>query len=375
MRMMRLIHLTSFGLLMLSACQSGSSEKKEAALIRLQKQQAALESRIRSLQVELGQTNTVMAKPVEVQSVEPGFFERIVLVQGMVDGDAILAVNPQVPGAITALYGKVGKFVRKGEILARIDDTLLQRSLEQMGKNLELANTTYERQKQLWEEKLGSEIQYLQAKNAREALEAGIAGLKQQIDMCLIKAPIDGTIEEAPLRIGEVVSTSTLAFLMTNFKTLKVVADVSELYSSRVKPGDPVNVIFPDLADSLTTRITSVSNYIHPGNRTFSIELLLPENIGGIKANMVAKVGIRDYTNPSVISLPVNVVIREGDQQNYVFVVEEENGTPLARKRYVNTGVYSGSRVEILDGLSSGERVVVTGQQLLTDMAPITIVQ
>ena len=374
MKMKNIFLVTGLGLALLVSCQNADSGNKEARLARLLKQKSELENQILALQAELGKGLNLVAKPVEVKTVQEGPFAKTVLIQGMVDGDAILSVNPQMPGAVTEILVKTGQTVKKGQLLAKIDDAVLQRNLNQLAKSLELANTAYERQKKLWDEKLGSEMQYLQAKNTKESLEANIAAIQQQIDMCLITAPVSGTIAEYDLKLGQVVSTSTTAFLITNLTSLKVVAEVSELYSAKVKTGDSVKISFPDIEESIETRITSVSNYINPASRTFTIETQLPVSFHGIKANMIAKVEVADYSNPAAISVPLNVVTREGDK-NYVFVVVEKDGKYFAERRYVTVGVYSGTQVEIMEGLASGERIIVTGNQLLTDQELISFPQ
>lgn len=358
--------------LTLTCCGSGD---KRVELEKMRAEYADLGERIRTAEAQIkaqGGDSSAEVKAIESQSITLQPFTRRVIVQGMVDGDEIITLNPRASGEVVMLNAEVGQSVRAGEVLVKIDDKILRKGLDELHTALELAGTVYERQAALWRDSIGSEIQYIQAKNQKEALEKKVASLEERIDLYQIKAPINGTIEKVDTKLGQMVSPQQPVAMMINLDKLKVVAEVSESYSNVVRRGDKIDVRFPDINKNYELTITSVSNFINPKNRTFSLEAKLPGGISDVKANMLAKVAIESYSVPQAVVVPVNVIFKNV-QGEYLFVVEQEGDKRVARKRFVKTGVMSDNAIEILEGLSQGDIIVTMGYQTLEDGAEIGV--
>jgi len=230
------------------------------------------------------------------------------------------------------------------------------------------ASDMYDKQKRLWDQKIGSEVQYLQSKTSKESLEKQISSLKQQIDKFKIKSPIDGTIEECNIKVGGVVSPDPrlAAYRVLAFQNLKVTAEVSEAYSSRVKLGDKLVVLFPDINKQIETKVDFVSKYINPVNRTFMIETKLPNGIADLKANMIAIIQINDYHSEKAIQVPMNV-IQTDPVGSYVYVVRQKDKFHAAFKQPVVLGNSYNGVAEVLSGLTVGDKVISVGYQELVD--------
>jgi RND family efflux transporter MFP subunit len=226
----------------------------------------------------------------------------------------------------------------------------------------------YDKQKRLWDQKIGSEVQYLQSKTNKESLERQILTLKQQIEKFKIKSPVDGTIEECNIRIGGVVSPDPrlAAFRVVAFRNLKVSAEVSEAYSSRVQTGDKLIVLFPDINKEVETKVDFVSRYINPVNRTFTIETRIPNGVSDMKANMIAIIQINDYHNENAILIPMNVIQNDASG-SYVYVVRPKDKYNAAVKVPVVIGNSYNGVAEISKGLSTGDKVISVGYQELVD--------
>jgi RND family efflux transporter MFP subunit len=224
----------------------------------------------------------------------------------------------------------------------------------------------FDKQKRLWDQKIGSEVQYLQSKTTKESLDRQISSLKQQVEKFKIKSPIDGTIEECNIKVGSVVSPDPrlAAYRVVAFKNMKVSAEVSEAYSSRVQVGDKLIVYFPDINKQTETKVDFVSKYINPINRTFIIETRISNGIQDMKANMIAIIQINDYHSDNSVLVPVNVI--QTDQAgSYVYVVRSKDKYSAAFKQPVTIGNSYNGVAEILHGLAAGDRVVSAGYQEL----------
>jgi len=226
----------------------------------------------------------------------------------------------------------------------------------------------FDKQKRLWEQKIGSEVQFLQSKTSKESLERQIASLKQQIDKFRIKSPIAGTIEECNIRVGGVVSPDPrlAAYRVVEFKNLKVTAEVSEAYSSSVQNGDKLIVLFPDIKKQVEAQVSFVSKYINPVNRTFLIEAKINDNSPDLKANMIAIIQINDYHSDNSILVPINII--QTDQAgSYVYLIHLKDKFNAAVKQPVVVGKSYNGVAEILSGLAAGDKVISAGYQELLD--------
>jgi RND family efflux transporter MFP subunit len=230
------------------------------------------------------------------------------------------------------------------------------------------ASDLYDKQKRLWDQKIGSEVQYMQSKTNKESLEKQISSLKQQVDKFKIKSPIDGTIEECNIKVGGVVSPDPrlAAYRVVAFKNLKVSAEVSEAYSAKVRIGDNLLVTFPDINKSYEAKVNFVSKYINPTNRTFMMETKLLDGINDLKANMLAIIQINDYHTDNAVQVPMNVV-QTDLTGSYVYVIRPKDKFSAAYKQPVVLGNSYNGVVEVLQGLKIGDKIISIGYQELVD--------
>jgi RND family efflux transporter MFP subunit len=369
---MKSIKLSITGILVLSILFSCSSDKK-AKLEKLRQQETAVADKIKTLEDELksGSKDSVDTKKfkfVAVTVIKTNTFDHYIRVQGKLDGDQNAAVFAEAPGTISAKYADVGEKVVKGQILAQIDDQQYQSQMQSLETQYKFASDMYDKQKRLWDQKIGSEVQFLQSKTNKESLDRQISSLKQQVDKFKIKSPISGTIEECNIKIGGVVSPDPrlAAYRVVAFKNLKVTAEVSEAYSSRVQQGDKLIVLFPDIKKEVETKVDFVSKYINPVNRTFLIETGITDGIQDLKANMIAIVQINDYHAEGAVLVPMNV-IQADNKGSYVYVIRPKDNFQGAFKQPVVLGNSYNGVAEITGGLKVGDRIVSTGFQELID--------
>jgi len=359
--------ILSFVMLSLAFACGGD---KQARLEVLKKQQDKLAQKIEQLEKEIAAgTDSSSLTPgtiVGVEEVAYKPFAHYVEVQGRLDGDDNVAIYPEAMGVVVDVYAKVGQSVRAGQMLARMNDASYVEQLRSLETNYDFAVETFTRVENLWKQDIGSEIQYLQAKATKESLEAQIASVKKQIEMMSIKSPINGSVEESLVKVGQAVSPQFPAFRVVNFSDIKIMADVAEAYTSRINTGDEVVVYLPDIDKEIKARVTFCSKYINPTNRTFTVEARFSSNAPGLKANMVSVLKIMDYSNPETVVLPMNIV-QTDNKGEYVLVAVQENNTFVARKQAVKTGQVYNGLTEITTGLKSGDKVIMSGQQGLNE--------
>jgi len=338
---------------------------KEAKLETLKKQRDEIISKIEKLETEIAASADSTVKVgtstfVSVEDIQSQPFNHYIEVQGKLDGDENLAISPEAMGNVVEVYAREGQHVSAGQVLARINDAAYQDQLKALQSTYDLALETFQKQENLWKQQIGSEIQYLQAKSTKEALESQIAGVKKQIDMMRIKSPISGTIEESLVKVGQAVSPSFPAFRVVNFSHLKVTADVAEAYTAKINIGDDVIVFLPDVKQEITAKVTFCSKYINPTNRTFAVEAQLKTVTDKLKANMISVLKINDYNAPKAFVLPINIVQTDNKGQ-YVLVAKQENNQYVARKQVIQTGQLYNGLAEIVSGLEPGQKVITSG--------------
>jgi RND family efflux transporter MFP subunit len=345
-----------------------SSPDKKAKLDKLKKDHDQIASQITALEKELNTNDKTQATIISVQPLVIQPFEHYIEVQGRIDGNENIGVSPRTAGVVTRVIVKEGETVRKGQVLAEMDADVLKRNLSDLQNQLSFVTDLYEKQKALWDQKIGSEVQYLTAKNNKESIENKIASQKDQISMSSITAPIDGTIEDIPIKVGQMASVGTPAFRLINFTKAKAVADVGEAYSSKIKTGDQVKIFLPDFNVEIQENVTFASKFINPTNRTFMVEVELPPSPKMVyRANMIAVIRIKDYTNPSTIAISQNFIQTSSHEGVYVFLAKDEAGKKLARKAYIKTGVTYNGLTEILSGLTDKDILITAGYKDLYD--------
>lgn len=354
--------------IILAACGGGGGEDKAARLQQLKQEKSKLEQEIAKLEQEVGKTDTTeKVKTVTLATLDDTTFQHFIDVQGSVDARENVNVYAKTPGVVTGISVKEGQAVRTGQVLGQVDDRLARAGVEEVKTQLELATTTYERQKNLWAQKIGSEIQYLTAKNNKESLERRLATLNEQLAQTRIVSPINGTVDAVIVKLGDNAGPGTPepAFRVVNGSSLKVVANVAEGYAGRVKTGDQVRINFPDINKEISARISFASRTIDPLSRTIKVEVPLPAD-PAIRPNMIAHIKIIDYTAPNAVVIPVNV-IQYTMGKPYVIVAKNNNGKMVAERRHIEMGRTYNDIAEIKSGLKPGERLITTGYQGLND--------
>lgn len=365
-------------LLSMAACNKGTD--KEAQLARLKEEQAAIESKITTLETELkanGKTVIVEKKtvPVSVASLAQDTFRHYVEVQGKVDFDKNVLVSARVPGVLTSVRVGRGDRVAKGQTMATIDALVLEQSIAELKTRMELANIAYQKQQNLWNQKIGTEMQYLTAKNNKEALERSLATLQQQREQYNIKAPISGVVDEVIPNAGEAVAPGIGIIRVVNTQGSKIVAEVSEAYLSKISKGDEATVYFPDLNKEVETTVDVVSQFINPTSRTFTVQLRLKDGQEiALRPNLMAVVRIQDYKKEGTMVVPVNLVQQDGNSA-YVYVAKKDGNRYVAEKREVKTGMAYNGQVEVLSGLSADDQIITAGYLNLNDGQPVVFDQ
>ncbi len=352
-----------------AACSS-KPESKTAQLETMKKEQAELSRKIESLEKEVAKENPGAVKKekmkdVNVVSLASRSFDHYIQTQGSIVAIDNIQMSAKSAGVVTFVYTREGESVGQGQIMAQIDNSLIARGIDELKANLSLANTVYERQKNLWEQKIGTEIQYLQAKNSKESLERRLATMQEQNEMTKIKAPISGTIDAVNIKVGENVAPGMPVFRLVNTNNLKASAAISEAFVTNVQKGNKAIVTFPDLDKTITANVSFVGRSIDPLTRSFPLEIKLP-SAQFLRPNMTAVLRIVFRTEPNALCVPVNVV-QEINGEKVVYTAESDGNKLVARKHVVEVdGVY-GSTAQIKKGLKVGDQIITVGYQGLSD--------
>ncbi len=328
------------------------------------------------LELAIAEKDTTSRYPlVTVFEVKDTVFSRFVAIQGNVETSENILIYPEYQGVLSNVYVKQGQQVSRGQVLAKIDDGGLSSQLAQLETQYALAKTTYERQQRLWDQQIGSEIQLLQAKTNMEASESAVKQLQSQLGKTSIRAPFSGVIDEIITEQGSVVGPGGMALMrLVNLSDMRVKASVPENYLQSVTKGDPVKVNFPAIDTSIDGKISGVGSFINPTNRTFQIEVEIPNTEQKIKPNLMASLQINDYTNENALAIPANCIQENAIGEKFVYVLTEiEGNTAQVSRKQIETGKRSEGFVEVLSGLADADVVVKDGALTLKDGARITI--
>lgn len=367
--MKNLVLLTAIGAVFLASC---SQPDKKAELEKLKKQKAELETKITALQEEISKTDTTAAKEKLTEVVTMPLtlqpFKTFIEVQGKVDADENVSLSSEIPGTVIKINVKVGDEVTKGQVLAETDARAIEQNISDLQTSADLVNQLYEKQKSLWDQKIGTEVQFLQAKSQKESMDKKLLTLKEQLRMSKVISPINGTVDGVNIKIGQAIAPGMPAISVINFSNLKVKADVAESYASRVKSNNEVMIIFPDTKDSLASKVHYASRGINALTRTFSVEVLL-DNKKEYHPNMVARLKINDYLSAKpMIVIPVKYIQR-GTEESFVMV--DENG--VATKKVIKTGREYNGNAEVIEGLKEGDQLITAGYDLVNEGEKIVI--
>ncbi len=340
--------------IMFAACK----EDKKAKLEKLKSEYEKLGNEIQSINNELkknGDTSiTASSTKIAFMEIKKSTFSHYIEVQGKIDGSENVIATSKTIGVVTKVYVKEGDAVQQGQVLAELDAQVMLQTLEELNTSLAFMKDLYEKQKALWDQKIGSEVQYLSAKNNYESMQNHIKTIKEQIDMYKIESPISGTIEESPIKVGQSMAPGIVAFRVINFNMVKVVSEVSESYATSIKKGNEVKISFPDDNKEFSAKIDFTSRFINPVNRTFTIESYLKPGDIEYRVNMITIMKILDYINNNAFVIPVNLIQNDSKGQ-FVWTVKKQTKGYLVVKKAVTQGKNYNGLTEILSGITEGD--------------------
>lgn len=378
--------------LLITSCGNGTVQSVETLItegnleaIKLKKQeltekQKTLNAELRLLDsvINLQDSNSKLALVSTLKTDEQAFKHYLDL-QGNVMTKQNVLIYPEMTGTLVKVYVKEGQKVNKGQLLATIDDGGMSSQLEQLKTQAALAKTTFERQKRLWEQKIGSEIQYLQAETNYLAVENSVKQAQSQLSKANVRAPFSGIIDDVIQEQGTVVSPGSgqAVFRIVNLSDMYIEVDVPESYLKGVTVGKEVKVYFPVLGDSITSVIRQTGNFINPTNRSFRVEIAVPNKKRNIKPNLTARVQINNYSSDNAILIPQSVISEnaQGEQYVYLAIEADSNDMAIAKKQIINTGQTQGDFVEVLAGITPGAQVILEGARNVRENQQVKIIQ
>ena len=358
-------------LVFISACKH--EKKIEDDLLQkktqIQRQIDSLHNILEQINEQLGEQQTKEIPVIAAFEVKPQAFEHYIELQGNIDTDGNVMMVPEAMGSVKKIYKNEGDRVRKGETIMVLDDAVLRNQISELQTQYSLAKTAYERQKRLWEQKIGSEMAFLQARTKKNALGKKLKTLRSQLEKFRIKAPISGTLDDLMVKEGEMAAPQRAVARIVNLDKVYAQADVSEKYLTKIKKNTPVVIEFPELNKSVKSKVTYVGNFIHPRNRTFKIRIDLQNKNGDLKPNLTANIKIKDFETGDALVLQWSIVQQDREGNNFVFVLQpdKEQGVYKVVKKVVKTGVDYKGKVLIETGIKTGDLIAGESARGLTE--------
>lgn len=352
------------------AAKQAELKEKQSAMSSLQEEIAALKKNIATLDTSVSVERTTKVK---VQKLKTKIFEHFVEITGTVTSEQNIMISAEATGKVTAIKIKEGTAVVKGQVLITIDNDSEREQLEEAQAAYELAKITYEKRKNLWDQSIGSEINFLQTKNSYQSAGSRLEQARQRFQNTLITSPITGNVDNIEVNLGEMVSMGTPAVRVVDVHNIDIEAELSENYLASVKKGDSVRVSIPAVGYQSVSEVSFVSQVINPDNRSFLVKVAIDNKDGLIKPNILANMMIRDYANDSALVVPSSAVGKDlrGD---FVFVaVQDGAGIERAEKRYIKRGTSFGAETEIAEGLERGDRIITAGSDEVIQNGAIEI--
>jgi len=333
---------------------------------------------IKVLDAEISKLDTDKKVPlITVLPVKTAEFVHYLELQGSVQTKKNVLVYPEMAGQLVSVLVKEGQRVTKGQTLARIDNGGMSNQLAQVEASAALAQTTFERQKRLWDQKIGSEIQFLQAKTNYESQKNAVDNLKKTIGKFNIKAPFSGIVDEVIVDQGTVVApgSGVAVFRVVNLGDMFIETDVPEKYITSIKKGKSVVVEIPILGKKIDSKVRQAGNFINSSNRTFKVEVGVPNKDKSIKPNLTAKLKINDYTNAEAVLIPQSIISENAKGEQYVYIAENEGGKTVAKQVIVKSGKTQEDKIEVLEGLKDGMQIILDGARSVSDNQEVKILQ
>ena len=319
------------------------------------------------------QKQTEKTTPVSITALTPTEFNHYITVQGAVESDRTIVISPKTSATVESIKVRAGDRVKAGAVLAELDGEIIANQISGVETQLKLARDLYQRQKNLREQNIGSEVEFLQAETQVEALESQLATLKEQFSYYTITAPISGTIDRVTLKQGETVNPGTTVFQLVNSDALKITAEVSEAYITSIDRKDSVEITFPSLKTSIKKPLDVVSKVINSSNRTFMVEVYVPELAGEVLPNMIAKLKINDVKLSDQVVVPINTVQNSAEGE-FVFIAEQNGSTWKAIQKSVETGAAYGDWMVIKHGITPGSYLITDGFNEVVPGATLNII-
>lgn len=341
-------------------------------------QQKLIDAQLKSLDSAIAILGNEEKLPlVNTLTAKKEVFNHYLELQGDVSTKQNVLIYPEMAGTLQRVHVKEGDRVSRGQVLATIDDGGLSSQLSQLKTQASLAKTTFERQERLWNQNIGSEIQYLQAKTNYEAAENMVSQAESQLGKSTIRAPFSGIIDDVIKDQGTVVAPGqgSEVFRIVNLSDMYIEVEVPEAYIGNVTKGKEALVYFPVLGDSIVTKIRETGNFINPANRSFEAEIPVPNKEGKIKPNLTAKVNINDYTSEDAILIPTSIISENAEGEQYVFVADEASaeGESIVKRTIITTGKTQGAEIEVLTGLNDGDHIIKEGARSVKDGQKVKI--
>jgi len=340
--------------------------------------QDAIHSKIKLLDDRIKTLDSTQNTPlITTFEAKEEVFNHVLELQGNVTTKNLLIITPEYNGILTNVYVKEGQRVSKGQVLAKIDDGGLSQQLAQYKIQSNLAKTTFERQKRLWDQKIGSEIQFLQAQSSYLSQQEAINQIQQQLNKTTVRAPFSGTIDDVITEKGSVVGAGQTPLMqIVNLDNMYIETDVPESYVSSVIKGKNVNVEFAVLGKTIDTKIRQAGDVINPANRTFKVEIDVPNKDKSIKPNLTARLKINDYTNDKAILVPQSIISENAEGEQYVYIVSDkkENNEGVVNKVIIKTGKTQGDVIEVLDGIPNGAELILEGARSVKDGQTVKVI-
>ena len=355
----------------------GNLENIRAQKATLDIKQQELTEQLKQLEVAIGELDTIKKLPlVTTFIVRDTLFNHYIELQGSVETKQNVVIYPEMSGTLLRVYVKEGQRVGKGQLLASIDDGGLSQQVAQLQIQADLAKTTFERQERLWNQKIGSEIQYLQAKSTYEGQQKAVNQLKSQLAKTSVRAPFSGVIDDVITEQGSVVAPGQSQLMrIVNLNNMYIKTDVPESYISDITKNKDVLVEFPVLGESMHAKVRQAGNFINPANRTFKVEIAVPNKNKKIKPNLTARLKINDYTNENALLIPQSIISENAKGQQYIYIVKNiDNKYGTAERVIIETGKTQGDVIEVLKGIEKGIEIIQEGARSVKDGQSVQII-
>lgn len=361
---MKNLALASIALLLFACTEKDDLAKLQETKDSLKKEYKKIQEEIAEVDLAIAELDTTQKLSyVSTLEVESRNFSHYFEVYGNVEADFNATIYPEATGLVNRILVKEGQDVSKGQVLIELDNTLLLTQIDEAQTSYDLAYTLYEKQKSLWDQKIGSEVDYLRAKNSMEASKSRLKTLKEQVAKTKITAPFSGKVDAIYPKVGEMAMPQMSALRMVNMDKVYIKADVAERYVNSVKPGTIADVSIDVIDFMEEVPIQRVSEYINPDNRTFTVQLDLNNKKNSLKPNMLASVKIKDYESDSTVVLPNRIILQNPQGNDYVFVIEPLEGGEKGKvvRQLITIGSSYRGETEILEGLKPGQILVDKG--------------